>query len=130
LHEQSRALLTRSRDVLRKTTYTAPIDGVVSFIAVHVGENVVPGIQNANGSFLMTLSDMSVVTAEVKVDETDIISVRKGQQADVTIDAIPGKTFKGHVAEAGTQAVLRTSELATQQKPQANTAAKYDKVSK
>src|SRR5205807_10464746 len=109
LHVQSRALLTRPRDAQRKTTYTAPMDGVVSFIAVHVGENVVPGIQDANGGFLMTLSDMSVVTAEVKVDETDIISVRKGQQADVTIDAIPGKTFKGHVAEVGTQAVLRTS---------------------
>ncbi len=128
LHEQSRALLTRSRDVLRKTTYTAPIDGVVSFIAVHVGENVVPGIQNANGSFLMTLSDMSVVTAEVKVDETDIISVRKGQQADVTVDAIPGKTFKGHVAEVGTQAVLRTSGLATTQTTAGTQEAKDFKV--
>ena len=57
--EQNRAVLTHTKDVLRKTTYTAPIDGIVSYIAVRVGENVVPGIQNAEGSFLMTISDMS-----------------------------------------------------------------------
>jgi len=113
LQRQSTAVLTRARDVLRKTTYTAPINGVVSYIAVRVGENVVPGIQNAAGSYLMTISDMSVVTAEVKVDETDIVNVRIGQEADVTIDAMPGKTFKGKVSEVGTQAVLRTSGLAT-----------------
>jgi len=61
---------------------------------------VVPGIQNSNGSFLMTLSDMSVVTAEVKVDETDIVNVKMGQEADVTIDAVPGKIFKGKVTES------------------------------
>ena len=97
------------RDVLRKTTYTAPISGIVSYIDVRVGENVVPGIQNAQGSFLMTISDMSVVTAEVKVDETDITNVRNGQPADVTIDAVPGKVFKGHVTEVGELAILRTS---------------------
>ena len=85
----------------------APIDGIVSYIAVRVGENVVPGIQNAEGSFLMTISDMSIVTAEVKVDETDITNVREGHSADVTIDAIPGKTFKGHVTQVGELAILR-----------------------
>ena len=105
--EQNRAMLTHTRDVLRKTTYTAPIDGIVSYIAVRVGENVVPGIQNAEGSFLMTISDMSVVTAEVKVDETDITNVREGQPADVSIDAVPGKVFKGHVSQVGELAILR-----------------------
>ena len=128
LLEQSSAVLTRSRDVLRKTTYTAPIDGVVSYIAVRVGENVVPGIQNASGSYLMTISDMSVVTAEVKVDETDIVSVQHGREADVTIDAIPGKIFKGHVTEVGTQAVLRTSGLATTQTTASTQEAKDFKV--
>src|SRR6266571_337558 len=127
-HEQSSAMLTRTKDVLRKTTYTAPINGVVSFIAVRVGENVVPGIQNAAGSFLMTISDMSVVTAEVKVDETDIVNVRKGQHADVTIDAMPGQTFKGHVTEVGTQAVLRSSGLATTQTTTGTQEAKDFKV--
>ncbi len=128
LLEQSGAMLSRSRDVLRKTTYTAPIDGVVTYIAVRVGENVVPGIQNSPGSYLMTISDMSVVTAEVKVDETDIVNVRNGQTGEVTIDAMPGKTFKGHVTEVGTQAVLRTSGLATTQTTASTQEAKDFKV--
>lgn len=125
---QGGAMLRRTKDVLRKTTYTAPISGVVSYMPVRVGENIVPGIQNASGSFLMTISDMSVVTAEVKVDETDIVNVRKGQTGEVTIDAMPGKTFKGHVTEVGTQAVLRTSGLATTQTTASTQEAKDFKV--
>ena len=126
--DQMRAVLTRSRDVLRKTTYTAPIDGIVTYVAVRKGENVVPGIQNSPGSYLMTISDMSVVTAEVKVDETDIVNVKMGQEVDVTVDAIPGKTFKGQVSEVGTQAVLRTSGLATTQTTTGSQEAKDFKV--
>src|SRR5215472_8133829 len=96
---QSRAVLTHTEDVLHKTVYTSPINGIVSYLPERVGDYVVPGIQNSNGSFLMTLSDMSVVTAEVKVDETDIVNVKMGQEADVTIDAVPGKVFKGKVTE-------------------------------
>ena len=92
---QSKAVLVRTKDILSKTAYISPINGIVSYLPVRLGEYVVPGIQNSNGSFLMTLSDMSVVTAEVKVDETDIVNVRNGQEADVTIDAVPGKVFKG-----------------------------------
>jgi len=95
---------------------------------VRLGEYVVPGIQNSNGSFLMTLSDMSVVTAEVKVDETDIVNVRMGQDADVTIDAVPGKTFHGKVTEIGSQAVLRSSGLATTQTTTSTQEAKDFKV--
>ncbi len=113
--EQSRAILAHSRDILRKTTYRAPIDGLITYIAVRVGENVVPGIQNATGTYLMTISDMSVVTAEVKVDETDIVSVKGGQIAEVAIDAIQGKTFTGRVTEVGDQAILRSSGLSTTQ---------------
>ena len=75
---QNKAMLVRTKDVLSKTTYTSPINGIVSYLPERVGDYVVPGIQNSNGSFLMTLSDMSVVTAEVKVDETDIINVQAG----------------------------------------------------
>jgi HlyD family secretion protein len=95
---------------------------------VRVGEYVVPGIQNSNGSFLMTLSDMSVVTAEVKVDETDIVNVKTGQDAEVTIDAVPGKMFKGKVTEIGSQAVLRSSGLATTQSTTSTQEAKDFKV--
>jgi HlyD family secretion protein len=124
--DQSRAVLKHTADVLRKTTYVAPINGIVSFIAVRVGENVVPGIQNATGSFLLTISDMSVVTSEVKVDETDITNLREGQSADVSIDALPGKVFKGHVTEVGELAILRTSGQAATTQTTANTQEARD----
>jgi HlyD family secretion protein len=124
--EQASAVLKHTKDVLRKTTYVAPIDGIVSYIAVRVGENVVPGIQNAEGSFLMTISDMSVVTSEVKVDETDITNVREGNPADVTIDAIPGKVFKGHVTQVGELAILRSSGQAATTQATANTQEARD----
>jgi HlyD family secretion protein len=126
--DQSKAVLVRTKDVLSKTTYVSPINGIVSYLPVRLGEYVVPGIQNANGSFLMTLSDMSVVTSEVKVDETDIVNVKIGQDADVTIDAVPGKIFKGKVTEIGSQAVLRSSGLATTQTTTSNQEAKDFKV--
>jgi HlyD family secretion protein len=123
---QNQAVLKHTKDILRKTTYTAPIDGIVSYIAVRVGENVVPGIQNAVGSNLMTISDMSIVTAEVKVDETDITNVREGQPAEVTIDAIAGKTFKGHVTQVGELAILRSSGQAATTQTTANTQEARD----
>lgn len=126
--QQNQAMLGRLSDVLNKTTYTAPISGVVTYIAVRVGENVVPGIQNATGSYLMTISDMSVVTSEVMVDETDIVSVKLGEDSEITIDAIPGKFFKGKVTEVGTQAVLRSSGLASTQSTTGNQEAKDFKV--
>ena len=125
---QNKAMLSRLTDVLRKTTYRAPINGVVTYIAVRVGENVVPGIQNATGSYLMTISDMSVVTSEVMVDETDIVNVKLNEEAEVTIDALPGKFFKGKVTEVGTQAVLRSSGLASTQSTTGNQEAKDFKV--
>jgi HlyD family secretion protein len=125
---QNQAVLAHTKDVLRKTTYTSPISGIVSYLAVREGEYVVPGIQNANGSFLMTLSDMSTVTAEVMVDETDIVNVKKGQNADVAIDAFPGKSFQGKVTDIGSQAVVRSSGLATTQTNTSNQEAKDFKV--
>ena len=125
---QSRAVLAHTQDVLHKTIYTSPINGIVSYLPERVGDYVVPGIQNSNGSFLMTLSDMSVVTAEVKVDETDIVNVKLGQEADVTIDAVPGKVFKGKVTEIGSQAVLRSSGLTTTQTTTSTQEAKDFKV--
>jgi HlyD family secretion protein len=124
--DQNRAALTRTKDVLRKTTYVAPIDGIVSYIAVRVGENVVMGIQNAEGSNLMTISDMSVVTTEVKVDETDITNVKEGEPAEVKIDALPDKTFKGHVTEVGELAILRSTGMAATSQTTANTQEARD----
>src|SRR5712671_877372 len=125
---QGRAVLVHTKDILHKTTYTSPINGIVSYLPERVGDYVVVGMQNANGSFIMTLSDMSVVTAEVKVDETDIVNVKMGQDADVTIDAVPGKIFKGKVTEIGSQATLRSSGLATTQSTTSTQEAKDFKV--
>ncbi len=125
---QGRAVLVHTQDILHKTTYVSPINGIVSYLPERVGDYVVMGMQNATGSFIMTLSDMSIVTAEVKVDETDIVNVRMGQDADVTIDAVPGKTFHGRVTEIGSQAVLRTSGLTTTQSTTSTQEAKDFKV--
>lgn len=124
--QQARAVLAHQQDVLRKTTYRAPISGIVSFIPVRVGENVVPGIQNAEGSFLMTISDMSVVTAEVMVDETDITNLRDGQSSEVTVDALPNTILHGIVTEVGDLAILRQSGQAATQQTTANTQEARD----
>jgi HlyD family secretion protein len=110
------------------TQSRAPFDGLVTNVPVREGETVVLGIQNAEGSTLMTLADMSVITAEVKVDETDIVNVQLGQSADVTVDALPGRIFKGHVTEVGDQALLRTTGVATSQSTTGTEEAKDFKV--
>ncbi len=125
---QNRATLVRFADVLQKATYAAPYDGVITNLPVREGETVVMGIQNAPGSTLMTLADMSVITAEVKVDETDIVNVRLGQSAEVTIDAIPHKIFHGTVTEIGDNAIVRSTGVATSQQTSASEEAKDFKV--
>ena len=125
---QARANLTRVADVLQKTTYSAPYDGVVTNLPVREGESVVIGIQNALGSTLLTLADMSVITAEVKVDETDIVNVHLGQSAEVTIDAIPRRIFHGTVSEIGDNAIVRSTGVATSQQSSASEEAKDFKV--
>ena len=125
---QNSANLTRVSDVLRKTTYEAPFDGVITNLPVREGETVVIGIQNSPGSTLMTIADMSVITSEVKVDETDIVNVHLGQSADVTIDAIPRKVFHGRVTEIGNNAIVRSTGVATSQQSSTSQEAKDFKV--
>lgn len=126
--DQATATLRRFKDVLNRTVALAPFDGIVTNLPVREGETVVIGIQNAEGSTLMTIADMSVVTAEVKVDETDIVNVKNGQTADVTVDALPGKVFKGHVTIVGDQAILRSTGIATSQSTTGTEEAKDFKV--
>jgi HlyD family secretion protein len=125
---QAGANLTHAADVLKKTTYQAPYDGVITNLPVREGETVVMGIQNAPGSTLMTLADMSVITAEVKVDETDIVNVQMGQTAQVTIDAIPKKTFKAVVTQIGDNAIVRSTGVSTSQQASTSQEAKDFKV--
>jgi len=122
------ASLRYNQDLLNRTIAVAPFDAIVTNEPIREGETVVVGIQNAQGSTLMTLADMSVVTAEVKVDETDIVNIRVGQSADITVDALPGKVFKGHVTLAGDQALLRSTGVATSQSTTGTEEAKDFKV--
>jgi HlyD family secretion protein len=126
--DQAIATQRANFDALDKTVSRAPFDGLVTNVPVREGETVVVGIQNAEGSTLMTLADMSVITAEVKVDETDIVNVAMGQHADVTVDAFPGQVFSGHVTEVGDQALLRTTGVATSQSTTGTEEAKDFKV--
>jgi HlyD family secretion protein len=124
----SQATLQRAQDVLQRTFAVSPIDGMVTNLPVRVGETVVPGLQNSPASLIMTIADMSLITAEVKVDETDIVNVKLDQETDVTIDAIPNRTFKGKVMEIGNTAILRSTGLAASQSAISSQEAKDFKV--
>jgi HlyD family secretion protein len=124
----TRASLARFSDILNKHNSYAPLDGVVTNLPVRVGETVVVGLQNQTGTNIMTIADMSLITAEVKVDETDIVNVRLNQPVEVTIDAINGRTFKGHVSEIGNTAILRSSGMAASQSAISSQEAKDFKV--
>jgi len=125
---QSKAVLAQYSDMLNKYDSYAPIDGVVTNLPVREGETVVPGVTNLAGSNIMTIADMSLITAEVRVDETDIVSVALDQKADITIDAIPNKTFKGHVIEIGDTAIVRSTGLAASESAVSSQEAKDFKV--
>ena len=125
---QNQAMLARSSDILSQYEAVAPLDGVVTNLPMRVGETVVPGVQNTASSVIMTIADMSILTAEVHVDETDIVSVKMDQSADVTIDAIPNKTFKGKVIEIGDTALVRSTGVAASQSQTSSQEAKDFKV--
>jgi len=125
---QNQANLTRFNDILKKHDVVAPLDGLVTYLPVRMGESVVPGVQSSAGSTLMTIADMSIVTAEVNVDESDIVNIKLGQPAEISVDAIPNKTFSGHVIEIGNTAILRSSGLAASQSNTSSQEAKDFKV--
>jgi HlyD family secretion protein len=110
---QARAQQLRARDVLAKTSIESPMDGVVTRLQVRNGEMVVVGIQNQPGTTLMTISDLGEINAEVKVAEADVLTVRVGQKADVTLEALPGRRFAGRVVEIGASALEVTGTAAS-----------------
>jgi len=73
-------LISPRDDILKKHNVVAPLDGLVTYLPVRMGETVVPGVQNSAASTIMTIADMSVVTAEVKVDESDIVNIKLDQR--------------------------------------------------
>src|SRR6185503_8619280 len=86
---------------LSQVRFDAPFDGIVTRRNIEEGENVVVGTMNNAGTVLMTVADMSVIEAEVEVDETDIPFVQLGQVAKIKIDAIADREFTGKVTEIG-----------------------------
>jgi HlyD family secretion protein len=102
---QAAAAQRGSRDVLAKTAIMSPIDGTITRLNVREGETVVVGIQNQPGTTLMTVSDLAAVNAEVKVAEADVLRLAPGQAAAITLEAAPGRTWRGHVVEIGASAL-------------------------
>jgi HlyD family secretion protein len=111
---QERAGLESARYDLSKVRLDSPIDGIVTRRNIQEGETAVIGTMNNAGTVLLTLADMSVIQAEVEVDETNIPSVVLGQPAKVTIDALPDRTFQAHVTEIGNSPIQATAGQTTQ----------------
>jgi HlyD family secretion protein len=112
---QERANLDSAQYDLSKVRIESPIDGIVTARSIQEGEMVMIGTMNNAGTVLMTLADMSTIQAEIEVDETNVPNVQIGQVAKVTIDAIPDKSFRGHVTEIGNSPIqAATGTTATQ----------------
>ncbi|MRR09511.1 efflux RND transporter periplasmic adaptor subunit [bacterium] len=106
---QAEAALDQAQDNLDKTTIVSPINGTVVALNVEVGEVVVTGTMNNAGSVIMTVADMSQMEVESQVDESDVRDIALGQPAEVEVDAIPNRVFKGEVSEVGNAAVSSAS---------------------
>jgi HlyD family secretion protein len=105
---QEQAMLESSRYDLSKVRIESPIDGIVTRRNIQEGETAIIGTMNNPGTVLLTLADMSIIQAEVEVDETNIPHVHLGQTARITIDALPDRSFKGHVTEIGNSPIQST----------------------
>jgi HlyD family secretion protein len=113
--EQEQATLENAKTDLSKVRIESPIDGIVTRRNIEAGETAVVGTMNNAGTVLLTIADMSIIEAEVEVDETDIPTVKIGQIAKVTIDAMPGKSFTARVTEIGNSPIQTTGQTAATQ---------------
>jgi HlyD family secretion protein len=102
--QQAQATLSQARDNLRKTTIVSPMSGRVTRLNIHEGETAIIGTMNNPGSLLLTVADLSVMEAKVKVDETEVPRIAVGDSAALRIDAFPGQTFTGRVTRIGNSA--------------------------
>src|SRR5436309_11808927 len=125
---QQRAALTRARDQFSKATIRSTLDGIITYLPVNEGEIAIVGVQNQPGTVLMTIADMSIITAEVKVDETDIVNVKLGQEARIKVDALGDRMLMGHVSEVGNSALTRSGGTSTTTAAGAGQEAKDFKV--
>ena len=117
---QEQASLSTTRYNLNQVIISSPMDGIVTRRNIEEGETAVVGTMNNAGTVLLTIADMSVIEAEVEVDETDIPSVTLGQPAQVTIDAVPDRTFRGRVTEIGNSPIQQANQNPTGQQQATN----------
>jgi HlyD family secretion protein len=109
------ASLTNARHELQKVNVHSDITGIVTARNIEEGENVFVGAFNNPATVLLTVADLSTIEAEVEVDETDIVSVKIGQEAFVKVDAYPDTSFKGQVTKVGHSPILSSASGAGQQ---------------
>jgi HlyD family secretion protein len=107
--EAARVVMDRADDLLRKTTLFAPLNGVITSLPVEIGERAVPGIQSNPQATLMTIADLSVIQAELLVDETDIVQIRQQQSVKVKVDAMPDLMLEARVTEIGNAPVSQNN---------------------
>lgn len=107
--KQEQAILATTRYNLSQVTISSPMDGMITRRNIEEGENVMVGTMNNAGTVLLTIADMSVIEGEIEVDETDIPAVTLDQEALVTIDAVPNRTFLGRVTEIGNSPIQTTT---------------------
>ena len=117
--DQARAAVQSARDNLRKTTLVAPMSGRVTRLPVEEGEVAVPSTFSKDIGLLMTISDLSVIQAKVKVDETDVVRLHLGDSVEVSIDAFPDTTFLGRVTKVSNSSVRDAATSATGQNDRA-----------
>jgi len=111
----NQADLENARHDLSLVTIESPFDGIVVRRNIEEGETAVMGTMNQAGTVLLTIADMSVIEAEIEVDETDIPTVQIGQKVKVTIDAIPDKTFTATVTEVGNSPIQTSATSGARQ---------------
>ncbi len=117
--ERAEAGSSQARDQLSKTTIYSPIDGTVTVLNSKLGERVVATNQFA-GTEVMRVADLGHMEARVDVNENDVVNVKVGQKATITIDAYSERKFKGVVQQiantgkttgAGTQEEVTNFEV-------------------
>ncbi|MEX6688465.1 efflux RND transporter periplasmic adaptor subunit [Danxiaibacter flavus] len=94
--QSAQASLNRAQKDVGRTTIVAPMDGVISLLAVKKGERVVGTAQMA-GTEMMRIADLASIEAQVDVGENDIPKVKYGDTALVEVDAYNNRKFKGIV---------------------------------
>jgi HlyD family secretion protein len=95
--------LNQAKDQLTKTAIYSPIDGKVSSLSNEVGERVAV-VGSYGGADVMRVADLANMEVRVNVNENDIVNVKVGDKAKVTIDAFPNRKFEAEVKEIGAAA--------------------------